>query len=119
MVTLTIVGERLHLEVQGWDKLWAFKGTLDIPLAHITSVRIDPEPARGWFHGLRSPGTELPGVIMAGTFYNSAGIVFYDVHDADKTIVMELDHEHYNRLVVEVEDPAAAVTLLAPLIRGR
>ena len=119
MVTLSIAGDRLHLDVQGRDKLWALKSTLDIPLSHISSVRADPEPARGWFHGLRSPGTEIPGVIMAGTFYNSAGIVFYDVHDPDKTVVLELNHDHYDRLVIEVEDPSAAVALLNPLIGTR
>ena len=38
-----------------------------IPLAHIREVRIDPEPARGWWHGLRMPGTQIPGLLTAGT----------------------------------------------------
>jgi len=32
-------------------------------------------------------------------------VVFYDVHDPSRTIVIELDHEHYDRMVVEVEEP--------------
>jgi hypothetical protein len=35
--------------------------------------------------------------------------VFYDVHDPARTVVLELDHEHYRKLVVEVEDPAAVI----------
>src|SRR5580658_7483581 len=111
MVELTIGDERVRFEVQGWDKLWSLKSELDIPLAHIRGVRIDPEPARGWFHGLRVPGTDIPHVITAGTFYQRDGWVFFDVRDPEKTIVLELDHERYKRLVIEVADPAATVGL--------
>ena len=112
MVEVTIEGDRVRFDVDGWDQLWALKSRLEIPLAHIRSVRIDPEPARGWWHGFRMPGTQIPGVLTAGTFYQHDGAVFYDVHDPEHTIVIELDHEHYRRLVVEVADPAATVRLL-------
>jgi hypothetical protein len=112
MVIVTVEGDRIRLSVQGWDKLWALRSELEFPLAHVMSVRIDPEPARGWFHGLRLPGTQIPGVLTAGTFYWNGEFVFYDVHDPEKTIVLELDHEHYKRLVIEVEDPAGVVKML-------
>src|SRR5262249_11601780 len=57
------------LHVRGADKLWAFKSTLEMPLVHIASVRADSEVARGWCHGISMPGTDVPGVITAGTFY--------------------------------------------------
>jgi len=75
--------------------------------------------AWGWWQGLRLPGTSIPGVLTAGTFYQHDGAVFYDVHDPDRTIVIELDHEHYRRLVVEVADPAATVSLLEDALHGR
>lgn len=112
MVTVTVDSDRVHLEVKGWDKLWALTTHLEFPLSHITSVRQDPEPARGWWHGFKLPGTQIPGLLTAGTFYQSGGVVFYDVHDPERTIVLELDHEHYTRLVIEVEDPRATVELL-------
>ncbi len=109
MVEISLPGDRIRFEVQGWDKLWAFRSQLEFPLAHVRSVRQDAEPALGWWHGLRLPGTNLPGVLTAGTFYQHGGAVFYDVHDPERTIVFELEHEHYRRLVVEVKDPAATV----------
>ncbi|HEY7894585.1 MAG TPA: hypothetical protein VIC24_06770 [Gemmatimonadaceae bacterium] len=119
MVEISVEGDRVRFDVDGWDKMWALKSRLEIPLAHITSVRIDSEPARGWWHGFRMPGTQIPGVLTAGTFYQHDGAVFYDVHDPDHTIVIELDHEHYHRLVVEVADPPAAVKLLDDALSGR
>src|SRR5262249_36633165 len=71
MVTVTVEDDRVRFEVEGWDKLWAFKSQLEIPIAHIESVRLDPEAARGWWHGLRLPGTQIPGLITAGTFFQS------------------------------------------------
>jgi hypothetical protein len=112
MVRVSVNGDRLHFEVERWDKLWALKSQLDIPLAHVRAVRADPEPARGWWHGLRMPGTQIPGLLTAGSFYQSGGFVFYDVHDPERTVVLDLDHEHYKQLVIEVEDPAATVALV-------
>ena len=61
MVDLTISGGNLLLNVRGADKLWAFKSSLEIPLQHVAGIRADPDIARGWWHGFRIPGTNLPG----------------------------------------------------------
>lgn len=112
MVSVSIDGDRVHFEVEAWDKLWALKSHLEIPLSHIRSARVDPEPARGWWHGLRLPGTQIPGVLTAGTFYQGDGAVFYDVHDPERTVVIELTHEHYQRLIIEVDDPSGVAASL-------
>jgi hypothetical protein len=112
MVDLTIAEGKLTLHVQGADKLWAFKSSLEIPLAHITGVRADREAARGWYHGIRMPGTNVPGVITAGTFYQDGKRLFWDVHHPEKTIVIDLHDERYSELVVEVDDPDASVKLI-------
>ena len=119
MVTVSVEGDRVRFEVEGWDKFWAMKSQLEIPLEHIDSVRVDPEPARGWWHGVRLPGSQIPGIITAGTFYQHDGAVFYDVHDPEGTIVLELNHEHYKRLVIEVENPDETVSRLKRAVAGR
>jgi hypothetical protein len=116
MVNVIVQGDRVRFEVEGWDRLWALKSQLEIPLAHIRAVRADPEPARGWWHGVRLPGTQIPGLLTAGSFYQSDGFVFYDVHDPERTVVIELDHEHYQRLVIEVANPADVVDTLRSAI---
>jgi hypothetical protein len=97
----------LHLTVEGLDKVWAFKSQLSIPLAHITGVRVDAEIVKGWWHGLRMPGTSIPHVITAGTFYQDGKRVFYDIHNPGEAVVLSLDHETYDELVIEVENPRA------------
>jgi hypothetical protein len=112
MVDLSISDGNLLLHVRGADKLWAFKSSLEIPLAHIAEVRADPAIAHGWWHGLRMPGTNIPGVLTAGTFYQDGKRVFWDVHNPDNTVVIELKDERYAELIVEVVDPKATVELL-------
>ena len=112
MVKVTVENGRVHFDVQSWDKLWALRSRLEIPVEHIHGVRIDPEPAKGWWHGLKLPGTQIPGLLTAGTFFQDGDWVFYDVHEPERTIVLDLDHEHYKRLVIEVADPATAVAQL-------
>ena len=106
MVTISIADCRIHFDVEGIDRMWALRSQLEFPLSHIRGVRVDPEAATGWWHGIRLWGSNIPGVLTAGTFYQNGRVVFYDVHDPARTIVIELDHEHYDRMVVEVEDPA-------------
>lgn len=112
MVELSIAEGKLTLSVVGADKLWALKSSLEIPVVHIAAVRADPEVARGWHHGIRLPGTNVPGVITAGTFYQDGKRVFWDVHHPERTIVIDLHDEQYNQLIVEVADPQIAVNLI-------
>jgi hypothetical protein len=112
LVDLSIAEGKLTLHIRGADKLWAFKSSLEIPLVHIAGVRADPATARGWYHGIRMPGTNVPGVITAGTFYQDGRRVFWDVHDPEKTVAIDLHDERYSQLIVEVADPDAAVKLI-------
>lgn len=112
MVDLAVSDGKLLLNVRGADKLWAFKSSLEIPLQHVAGIRADPEVARSWWHGWRVPGTSIPGVITAGTFYQDGKRVFWDVHNPENTVVIDLRDERYNQLIVEVADPNAAVALI-------
>jgi hypothetical protein len=116
MVEISLSGANLELHVRGADQLWALKSSLEIPLAHIAAVRADPEIAHGWYHGLRMPGTNIPGVLTAGTFYQDAKRIFWDVHDPAKVIVFELKDERYQQLIVEVADPETAVQMVRSML---
>ncbi|TDD93454.1 hypothetical protein E1298_09560 [Actinomadura rubrisoli] len=82
----------LAAEFQGLDKLWTLKSRLEVPPAHVRGATHDPGFAREP-KGLRVGGTHLPGVITADRFRLA-------------------DAETYDRLVIEVDDPRAAVALI-------
>jgi hypothetical protein len=112
MVEVKVSGDRAVFEVEGLHKLWSLRSRLEIPLEHIRGVRADPAPAMGWFDGLKVAGTGLPHLFRAGTFYQQGDFVFWDVRRPEKAVVVELEDEHFSKLIVEVEDPAATVSLL-------
>ncbi len=118
MVDVTVEGDRIKFEVEGWDKLWALRSHLEIPIAHIRGARIDEEAAKGWWHGVKLGGASLPGVITAGTFYRQGRLVFYDTHKPENTIVVDLNHEDYDQLILQVRDPAAAVDTITRSVAG-
>ena len=95
----------MRIRITGLDRVLAFKSELAIPLEHVRGVSARPEEARRWFHGLKLPGSNLPGVVTAGTFLTSGGLVFYDMHHADRTIALDLEDETYRRVIVELDEP--------------
>ncbi|MGB8362097.1 MAG: hypothetical protein WCE80_11935 [Acidimicrobiia bacterium] len=110
MISVTVQDHTLAVDMEGADKLWALRSHIDIPLANITGIRRDPEMARRWWAGVRGPGTRLPGVLKAGTFHQNGRRVFFDVRDPDNTVIVDLQDEHFDQLVLEVDDPDAVVT---------
>ena len=99
-------------EVKGWDKIFAFKSSLEIPVAHIVAVYAAPDTEMNFLDSLKLLGTSIPQIFRAGTFYQQNEIIFWDVHNTKNVIVIELDHEHFKKLVIEVENPAEAIAII-------
>jgi len=112
LTEVELTGDALIVHVKGIDRLWSLKSRLEIPLAHVLDAEADTQVAREWQKGLRVPGTQLPGVITAGTFFQDGDRVFWDVRDPEKTVVIRLEDERYARLVIEVEDPPSTVAAI-------
>jgi len=112
MVDVTIQGDRAVFNVEGMHKLWSFRSRIDIPLTHITGVDADPDQVGVWWHGFKMIGTDVPGMFAAGTFYYHGELVFWDVTDLHKTIIVSLEHERYKKLIVQVDDPKATAVML-------
>ena len=90
--------DHLVVNIRGRERSMSLLSSLRIPLEHIQGAEADPEIEHTLWRGWRLPGVHVPGVR------------FYDVHGhRDKTIVIHLKDETYNRLVVEVEEPAEIV----------
>jgi hypothetical protein len=112
MVSIQKQDDNFIFEVIGMHKLWAFKGQLTIPCEHILNAYHDTGKAKKWWKGLKIPGTNIPTIITAGTFYNDGKMIFWDVSDAEKCIIIDLKDEWYNQLIIEVENPAEAIEIM-------
>ena len=112
MAEVEIGNGELVVQVQGFDRVFALKSEIRVPLEHVLGAESGQQAAANWFHGIRAPGTSVPGVIIAGTFYWHGDCAFYDVHHAENAVAITLRDEKYQRLIVEVENPAATIAAI-------
>src|SRR6266852_4110936 len=112
MIEVGVEGDRVVFEIEGLDKLWSLRSRLEIRLAHITDVEANADQVGRWWHGLKLWGSDVPGLFAAGTFFYHGELVFWDVRDPAKTIIVSLDHERYKKLIIEVADPETVVARL-------
>jgi len=117
--SIDIQDEKLVVEINGPDKLLALKSRLEIPLDKVAGARPGAEEAHWWLHGMHVGGTHIPELISAGRFYWFGEWSFWDVHDADKTIAIELRDHRYRKLVLEVQDPDRAIDLIDGALTAR
>jgi hypothetical protein len=101
MNKIDIVEDQCVIQISGWDKFFALKGEVSFPLASITNVYpYDSSLAPPW---LKNPGTAWPGVIIAGTYQDLAGRKeFWCTHFKENTLVIDLEHEQYQRIVLDL-----------------
>jgi len=107
MTTIATTAASLLIRPEGLDKMWALKGSLEIPLGDVVSVATGSADLAP--RGIRAPGTAVPGRYWAGTWRGKAGKEFWIVRDKTKAVVVELTGNDYTRVVVEVADQDAVV----------
>lgn len=119
MTKIEIVADKLVLTVEGIDVVLAFKKSLEVPLSHVrgATLGITAEAQARLDESIRLPGAYMPGIAIAGRFYRHGDWIFWNIHEGKKAITIDLDHEGYVSLVVEVEDPEATVALVQAALR--
>ena len=108
MARIEIADGTLTVHMEGFDRILALKSSVSVPLEHVVDAEADLAEASQLYHGLRLPGTAIPGVVTAGTYRKQGEWSFWDVHDPHNAVTIHLRDEHYGKLVVGVDDPAAA-----------
>ncbi len=87
-------GDQLVLNLKTRDKKFMLLSSIRIPLAHVVGAEAEPKVPWEVWRGWRVPGVNVPGV----RFYACYG-------RRDKTLVITLKDETYERLITEVDDP--------------
>jgi hypothetical protein len=112
MVEVSVGDGMLKVKVLGWHKILACKRRFRIPLDHVRGAQRKLEDVLAWWKGWRLCGTSIPGIIVAGWYYKDGQHVFWDVRRPQNTITIDLVNESYSRLIVEVADPDATISLI-------
>lgn len=113
MANVELSATHVCITLKVLDEVLALHGSFNIPLTHVRKAEhTDREGLSKYgLFGAIKVGTAIPGRIAAGTFFTHDGVIFYDYRHADRVLVLELSHEHYAKVVVEVDPPADAQDL--------
>ena len=103
MPVLELTKDELVVHLKAWEAVAALQRSIRIPLANVRGASED-EGFRGRELGLRAPGTGLPGVLHAGTFYKDGDRQFVFIGPGTHPVVIELAKEKWDRIVLGVED---------------
>lgn len=101
--TVKIENSDLVFELHGIDIILSIKRQIRVPLKHVTSVSTE-HVTRDPKLQMRLVGARIPTIIKDGIFLTSEGMMFFEMHDPDKCITVNLNHEHYKKIVFEVDD---------------
>ena len=113
MAHLEATPTELVIRLEGLRRAFGRWRPMVIPWAHIKQAHLDARIARS-FPGARwGVSTYVPGVLALGSFRRGGRRVFLDVRDPEKAVVIELTGEKYDRLVLEVDDPEAALAMIS------
>ena len=103
MMNFSIIDNKLRIDLDWYEQLWAFTWdkTFEIPLTHIENATTN-EPPSSWTE-IRAPGTFLPGVIKAGTYYTPRGKEFWYVTKDRDYLVLELRDESFKKMIFTLD----------------
>lgn len=87
------------------EKLEGVHGDIAVPVSAIRSVTVLDDVIHA-VHGLKMPGSRLPGVFAMGTFLSKEGTTFVMIHHKNKRgLKLMLKGTSYDALIVGVDNP--------------
>jgi hypothetical protein len=106
---IDLTEDRLTLTFEGAERFWAFKASpVSVPRDRVTGVQ-NRLPPSTW-KTLRAPGTMVPGLIKAGTYYTPAGKELWyatRAHKGDPLAIELAGGEPYRWIALTIEDSVA------------
>lgn len=112
MAHIDITDTGLTVTVTGYRRALGRWRPLPVAWHHVVSARPAGKAARGLPGARWGWATTIPGVIHVGSFRHVGSRDSWDVARPASAIVIELTGHKYDRLIVEVDDPAAVLAAI-------
>jgi len=100
MVKVILTKDKVKVKLTGWDKILALKRELNIPVSKIAKIYPCPNDITPPF--FKFPGTRIPKVLVAGTYYGKGKKEFWCTKYKKNCLVFELRDWKYTRVVIDV-----------------
>ena len=112
MAELVREGDTVVLRLTTAEKMERVHGDIRVAASSVQSVMVVDDVIHA-VHGLKMPGSRIPGVFAMGTFLSGGERVFAIVHHKMKRGVrVSLRDSDFDALIVGADDPEALVSAL-------
>ena len=112
MAELIRDGQELVVKLSTIEKAEAVHGDIRVPWSAVQSVTV-LDDAIDAVHGLKFPGSRIPGVFAMGTFKSRDGNLFAVVHhQTPRGVKVTLTGTTYDALIIGSEDPERMIATL-------
>jgi hypothetical protein len=100
---LELTVDQLKIHLNWYEQLLAFymAKQIAVPLKTIKQVSAG-QPASTW-RAVRLPGTSLPGIIAAGTYYTDHGREFWYI-TGKHCLTLTIDDDYFKRIILTLEN---------------
>jgi hypothetical protein len=122
-----VTPEGIRIQPRGWHKFGSLSRGFTIPLSSIASVTLRPDHIRDEWKTprltKRKAGSFIPGVYKAGMFRpwgkpGNSDKSWWLVRNPEHTIELTFNGFRYDRVIVEVDDPASIAAQIQAAIGG-
>lgn len=119
MADIELTPDKLILHIRGIDKLLSFASQFEVPREAVKGAHmgIDEEANAQMDKSIKLPGAYMPGIAIAGRFYEHGKWMFWDIHKGERAITIDVDHDKYNKVVVEVDEPGKTVDAIVEWLK--
>lgn len=112
MADLVREGAQLVLRLSTLEKVEGVHGDITIPISSVTSAIVMDDVIHA-VHGMKLPGTRLPGFFAMGTFVSEEGHTFAMVHhNTPRGIKLAIQGGTYDALILGSDQPEALLRSL-------
>jgi hypothetical protein len=111
VATLVIDADAITLHLSGAEKAESLHRDMSFPRTAVTGVRV-VSSGMDEVAGFKLVGAGIPGVLMVGTWRSQRSSTFAACHGTGPAIVIDLAGEHYDRIVVTLDDPEQVASQL-------
>jgi hypothetical protein len=107
-----VEGTEIVVALTALEKVEAVHGDVRLPLAALRGAEVLDDAIRA-VHGLRAPGTGVPGMVAVGTFRASGEKLFAVVHhNTPRGVGLRFEGADFDEVIVGCDDPDAMIAQL-------
>jgi hypothetical protein len=101
-MNIAVEKDILRIKLSILEKILTFHRSFEIPISQILEISTELLPST--WKEVRAPGTAIPGLTKAGTYYTSRGKEFWMLRKKDNPIRIELSNNKLKRLILGVDN---------------